>query len=191
MENMQYAEELVREFLVFRGFTSTLQAFEMELNTDVGKGFQVDKILDLIFSKYIPKFEAEKLVGLLSFFKHCISSSETVYYATLSKLEVSILRYYIVHAVRSGRNDKVKEFFDMLGDNLQQKGDDWTPWFAMPYLKSPALDPQFSIYFSKDWVDALHLSLRNFLSQMFSGTHILCCSSYYIVTSAGVSLMIL
>lgn len=172
MENMQYAEELVREFLVFRGFTSTLQAFEMELNTDVGKGFQVDKILDLIFSKYIPKFEAEKLVGLLSFFKHCISSSETVYYATLSKLEVSILRYYIVHAVRSGRNDKVKEFFDMLGDNLQQKGDDWTPWFAMPYLKSPALDPQFSIYFSKDWVDALHLSLRNFLSQMFSGTRI-------------------
>ncbi|XP_021764971.1 WD repeat-containing protein 91 homolog isoform X2 [Chenopodium quinoa] len=172
MENMRYAEELVREFLVFRGFTSTLQAFEMELNMDVGKGFQVDKILDLIFSKYIPKFEPEKLVGLLSFFKQCISSSETVFYATLSKLEASILRYYIVHAVRSGRNDKVKEFFDMLGDDLQQKGDDWTPWFAMPYLKNPALDPQFRIYFSKEWLDALHLSLRNFLSQMFSGTRI-------------------
>ncbi|XP_010671570.2 uncharacterized protein LOC104888331 [Beta vulgaris subsp. vulgaris] len=172
MENMQYAEELVREFLVFRGFTSTLQAFEMELNTDVGKGFQVDKILDLIFTKYIPKFEAEKLFGLLSFFKHCFSSSETVLYATLSKLEVSILRYYIVHAVRSGRNDKVKEFFDMFGDTLQQKGDDWTPWFAMPYLKSPGTDPQFHIYFSKEWFDALHLSLRNFLSQMFSGTRI-------------------
>uniref|UniRef100_A0A803M025 ARMC9 CTLH-like domain-containing protein n=1 Tax=Chenopodium quinoa TaxID=63459 RepID=A0A803M025_CHEQI len=132
MENMRYAEELVREFLVFRGFTSTLQAFEMELNMDVGKGFQVDKILDLIFSKYIPKFEPEKLVGLLSFFKQCISSSETVFYATLSKLEASILRYYIVHAVRSGRNDKVKEFFDMLGDDLQQKGDDWTPCYALP-----------------------------------------------------------
>lgn len=172
MENMHYAEELVREFIVFRGFTSTLQAFEMELNMDVGKGFQVDKILDLIFSKYIPKFEPEKLVGLLSFFNQCISSSETVFYATLSKLEASILRYYIVHAVRSGRNDKVKEFFDMLGDDLQQKGDDWTPWFAMPYLKNPALDPQFRIYFSKEWLDALHLSLRNFLSQMFSGTRI-------------------
>ncbi|XP_056694347.1 uncharacterized protein [Spinacia oleracea] len=172
MENMQYAEELVREFLVFRGFTSTLQAFETELNTEVGKGFQVEKILDLIFLKYIPRFEAEKLVGLLTFFKHCISSSETVFYATLSKLEASVLRYYIVYAVRSGRNDKVKEFFDMLGDNLQQKGHDWTPWFAMPYLKNPGLDPQFCIYFSKEWLDALQLSLRNFLSQMFSGTRI-------------------
>ncbi|XP_057528026.1 uncharacterized protein LOC130806828 isoform X3 [Amaranthus tricolor] len=170
MENMLYAEELVREFLVFRGFTSTLQAFEMELNTDVGKGFQVDKILDLIFSKYVSNFEAEKLVGLLNFFKHCFSSSGTDIYATLLKLEVSILRYYIVHAVRTGRNDKVKDFFDLLGDNLQQKGDDWTPWFAIPYLKHAATDPQFHIYFSKDWFDALHLSLRNFLSQMFSST---------------------
>lgn len=131
MENILYAEELVREFLVFRGFTSTLQAFEMELNTDVGKGFQVEKILDLIFSKYIPNFEAEKLVGLLNFFEHCFSSSRTDIYATLLKLEVSILRYYIVHAVRTGRNDKVKDFFDLLGDKLQQKGDDWTPWFGL------------------------------------------------------------
>ncbi|KAK9292858.1 hypothetical protein L1049_020839 [Liquidambar formosana] len=59
MENMQYAEELVREFLIFRGFTTTLQAFEIELCTDIGKGFQVDKILNLIFSVYVPKFDAE------------------------------------------------------------------------------------------------------------------------------------
>ncbi|XP_074281749.1 uncharacterized protein LOC141606500 [Silene latifolia] len=172
MENMQYAEELVREFLAFRGFTSTLQAFETELNTDIGKGFQVEKIIELIFSIYIPKFEVEKLVGLLSFFKKCFSFSETVIYATISKLEVSILRYYVVYAVRSGRNDKVKEFFHMLGDELQHSGNDWTPWFAVPYLKNPATDPQFRIYFSKEWFDALHLSLRNFLNQMFCGTRI-------------------
>ncbi|KAL9240502.1 hypothetical protein vseg_014712 [Gypsophila vaccaria] len=172
MENILYAEELVREFLVFRGFTSTLQAFETELNTDVGKGFQVEKILELIFSIYIPKFEIEKLVGLLSFFKQCFSSSDMVLYGTLSKLEVSILRYYVVNAVRSGRNDKVKEFFDTLGDELQHRGSDWTPWFAVPYLKNPTKDPQFCVYFSKEWFDALHLSLRNFLNQMFCGTRI-------------------
>ncbi|PKI51452.1 hypothetical protein CRG98_028163 [Punica granatum] len=93
MENMQYAEELVREFLVFRGFTKTLQAFEAELGTDIGKGFQVDKLLDLIFSVYIPGFQADKLVGLLSFFKQLFSSSapDTVLVATLSKLEVFFL----------------------------------------------------------------------------------------------------
>ncbi|KAL5746458.1 hypothetical protein ACOSP7_027604 [Xanthoceras sorbifolium] len=151
MENMQYAEELVREFLVFRGFTNTLQAFEMELSTDIGKGFQVDKILDLIFSVYVPKFQAEKLIGLLGFFKQCFSSSsETVLTATFSKLEVSILRYYIVHALQSGKKDKVVEFFEVNGNDLLQRGQDWTAWFAIPYMKNPHIDPQFRIYFSKE-----------------------------------------
>ena len=45
---------------------------------------------------------------------------------------------------------------------------------AIPYLTNPTVDPQFRIYFSKEWFDALHLSVRNFLSQMFNGSHILC-----------------
>lgn len=130
MENMQYAEELVREFLVFRGFTTTLQAFETELCTDIGKGFEVDKILDLIFSVYIPKFQAEKLLGLMGFLKQCFSSSETVLIAAVSRLEVSILQYYIVYAVKSGKKEKIIEFFEMNGNDLLQKGHDWTPWFG-------------------------------------------------------------
>ncbi|XP_021909302.1 WD repeat-containing protein 91 homolog isoform X2 [Carica papaya] len=173
MENMQYAEELVREFMIFRGFTNTLQAFEAELCTDVGKGFQVDKLLDLIFSVYIPKFQAEKLVGLLSFFKKCLSSSsETTFVATLAKLEVSILRYYIVYATQSGRKDKVVEFFGMNGNDLLQSGKDWTPWFAIPYLKNPSLDSQFRIYFTKEWYEALRLSVMNFFSVIFNNTRI-------------------
>ncbi|GAB4858352.1 hypothetical protein Ancab_009826 [Ancistrocladus abbreviatus] len=172
MENMQYAEELVREFLVFRGFTSTLKAFETELNTDIGKGFQVEKILDLIFTEYIPKFQAEKLIALLRYFKQCFSSSETVLVATLSKLEASIFRYYIVHAVRSGKLDRVREFFEIIGSELLQKGEDWTPWFGITYLKNPSIEPQFRIYFSKDWFDALCLSVRNFLSRIFDSTRI-------------------
>lgn len=130
---MQYAEELVREFLVFRGFTNTLQAYETELSTDIGRGFQVDKILDLIFSVYVPKYQADKLVGLLNFFKQCFfSSSEAVLISTLSKLEVSILRYYIVHAIQSGRRDKVVDFFGANGNTLLLKREDWIPWFGEP-----------------------------------------------------------
>ncbi|XP_077251194.1 uncharacterized protein LOC143890414 isoform X2 [Tasmannia lanceolata] len=173
MENIQYAEELVREFLVFRGFTNTLQVFETELSTDIGKGFQVDKMLDLIFSVYVPKFQAEKLVGLLNFLEQCFSSSsETVLIATLSKLTISILRYYIVHALQSGRQDKVIEFFGTYGNDLLQRGNDWTPWFAIPYLKNPSLDPQFRVYFSREWFDALVVSFRNFLSEIFNGIRI-------------------
>ncbi|KAL7214182.1 hypothetical protein ACSBR1_026577 [Camellia fascicularis] len=147
MENMQYAEELVKEFLIFRGFTSTLQAFERELGTDIGKGFHV-----------------------LSFFKKCFSlASELVLISTLSKLEGSILRYYVVHALQSGRKNKVTEFFGMYGNDLLQRDKDWTSWFAIAYLKNPSMDPQFRIYFSQEWFNALHLSVRKFLSEMFNG----------------------
>ncbi|KAL8193847.1 hypothetical protein R6Q57_026089 [Mikania cordata] len=173
MENMNYAEELVREFLFFRGFTSTLQSFDRELATDIGREFHKDKISDLIFSVYIPKFQAQNLISLLTFFKQCFSSSETILIATLSKLEISVLRYYIVHAVQSGRSDKIIEFFKVHGGDLLQKDQDWMSWFAIPYIKNPNMDPLFRVYFSKEWFDALNLSVRNFLSEIFNGTHIL------------------
>ncbi|XP_073305948.1 uncharacterized protein [Primulina huaijiensis] len=172
MEKMKFAEELVREFLVFRGFTSTLQCLEKDLSTDIGKGFQVDKILDLIFSVYIPKFEAEKLIDLLSFFKKCFSYSDSSLMATISKLDESILRYYIVNALKCARKDKVLDFFGVLGNDLLNRGESWISWFAIPYLQKPHLDPQFRVYFSEEWFRAVHLSVRNFLSGIFNGSRI-------------------
>ncbi|XP_071735499.1 uncharacterized protein [Rutidosis leptorrhynchoides] len=172
MENMKYAEELVKEFLFFRGFTTTLQSFQNELSTDIAQQFHKDQIFDLIFSVYIPKFQPQNLISLLNFFKQCFSSSETLLINTLSKLEISILRYYIVYAVQSGRIDKVIEFFGVHGDKLMQMDHDWMTWFAIPYIKNPNLDPLFRVYFSKEWLDAVNLSVRNFLSEIFNGTRI-------------------
>lgn len=136
MENMVYAEELVREFLVFRGFTNTLQGFVKELGTDIGKGFQVDKILDLIFSIYVPKFQAQNLIDLLRFFNQCFSSHETDLISVISELDVSIMRYYIIHAIQAGRKDKVIELFDIHGTELLQKHQDWASWFGGYYLSN-------------------------------------------------------
>lgn len=129
---MQYAEELLREFLIFRGFTSTLQAFQSELSTDIGRNFQVDKILDLVFSVYIPRYQSNRLIELLNFFKQCLSlPSDMVFASTLSRLEVSVLKYYMVHALKSGRQDKVMDFLGAHGTHLLQKREEWLPWFGV------------------------------------------------------------
>ncbi|KAI4378176.1 hypothetical protein MLD38_015696 [Melastoma candidum] len=173
MENMQYAEDLVREFLAFRGFTSTLQAFETDLASEIGRGFQVDKLMELVFSVYVPKLQAERLVELFGFFRQCLSSSvDTVLFDTLSRLETSILRYYIVSAVKSGRRDKVVDFFGANGNDLMLKDQEWTPWFAVPYMKNPSTDPRFRVYFSKEWYEALKLAIRNFFDEIFNGSRI-------------------
>ncbi|XP_066381522.1 uncharacterized protein [Miscanthus floridulus] len=173
MENMRYAEELVREFLVFRGFTGTLQAYESELSTEIGRNFQADKIVDLVFSEYVPKYQLDRLVGLFAFFKQCFMSPvDTELFSTLVKLELSALRYYVINALKSGRQDKVIEFFGENSNYLMQKRGDWLAWFAIPYIKNPSLDPQFRVYFSKEWLDTLVLSFRNFLSGIFNDTRI-------------------
>ncbi|KAL6883249.1 hypothetical protein ACP4OV_010663 [Aristida adscensionis] len=131
MEIMRYAEALVREFIVFRGFTNTLQAYESELSTEIGRNFQVDKILDLVFSEYVPKYQLDRLLDLFTFFKQCFASpADTELFSTLVKLEQSVLRYYVVNALKSGRQDKVIEFFGENGNYLMQKREDWLPWFG-------------------------------------------------------------
>ncbi|PQQ09251.1 hypothetical protein Pyn_14019 [Prunus yedoensis var. nudiflora] len=57
----------------------------------------------------------------------------------------------------------------MNGNDLLQRGQDWAAWFAIPYVKKPNSDPEFRIYFSKEWYEALHLSVRNFFSEIFNG----------------------
>ncbi|KAG5028957.1 hypothetical protein JHK87_012471 [Glycine soja] len=100
-------------------FTNTLESYEAELRTDIGKGFEVDKILDLIFSLYVPKFHADCLLALLGFFKHYLSSSSDAPLAsTLSKLETSLLRFYVIHVVQCNRNDNVVNFFTLYGVEL-------------------------------------------------------------------------
>ncbi len=41
---LPYVDSLVKEYLLFRGFTQTLQAFNTELSEDKGFGFQADQV---------------------------------------------------------------------------------------------------------------------------------------------------
>ncbi|KAJ8932675.1 hypothetical protein NQ318_021214 [Aromia moschata] len=46
MAHVQFMDEIIREYLLFRGFGSTLKAFDSELKTDKEKSFRVDKIIE-------------------------------------------------------------------------------------------------------------------------------------------------
>lgn len=48
MAHIQYVDSLIREYMLFRGFSNTLKTFDTELKTDKDKGFRVDKIIDQI-----------------------------------------------------------------------------------------------------------------------------------------------
>lgn len=50
--------------------------------------------------------------------------------------QVCLKRYYLVHAVQSGRHERVLDFFETLGQDLQAQAE-WKDWFILPFLKVP------------------------------------------------------
>jgi len=65
-----------------------------------------------------------------------MSPADTELFSTLVKLELSALRYYVINALKSGRQDKVIEFFGENGNYLLQKRGDWLAWFGACSLPS-------------------------------------------------------
>ncbi|KAG0049897.1 WD repeat-containing protein 91 [Gryganskiella cystojenkinii] len=85
---------------------------------------------------------------------------------SVKKFELCLLRYYLIYAIQHKRRDKVVEFFDVHGAELQGNPE-WVRWFALPFSRKPETDPEFDLFFSKSWLDTFTVSLNNFLSTVF------------------------
>ncbi|XP_022097749.1 WD repeat-containing protein 91-like isoform X2 [Acanthaster planci] len=163
---VERTDELVRDYLLFRGFTNTLKTFDAELKVDKDKKLKVDKVLDHLLNS-IWNYD---LAALRSYMEHLdrriFSHLEYHQMSNVRKLEVSILRLYIVNASQNNRSDKVIEFFEKMGSDIQNQPE-WKEWFALPFLKNPEQSPTFELYFSKQWQETLTISLHNFFSIIF------------------------
>ncbi|KAG6539952.1 hypothetical protein Mapa_018701 [Marchantia paleacea] len=98
---------------------------------DIGHGLQVDRIVDLLFTVYVPLFEADNMINLMAFLqKSFFPSAEERYHITVSWGQSFTQKYYIVNAVQKARPDRVIHFFERHGDSLLRSGDDWHSWFG-------------------------------------------------------------
>ncbi|XP_038608413.1 WD repeat-containing protein 91 [Tachyglossus aculeatus] len=159
-------DELVREYLLFRGFTQTLRQLDAELKADRDKGFRVDKIVEQL-QQLVQAYELAALREYWGYLeRHLFSRLEDVYRPTVAKLKTSLFRYYLVYTIQTSRNDKAQEFFSKQATELQNQAE-WKDWFILPFLPSPDTNPTFATYFSRQWADTFIVSLHNFLSVLF------------------------
>lgn len=73
MAHIQYMEELIREYLVFRGFATTLKTFDSELKQDKEKSFRVDKIIEQLM-QLISSYDLNGVRELWAHFENHIFS---------------------------------------------------------------------------------------------------------------------
>ncbi|XP_060101254.1 WD repeat-containing protein 91 isoform X2 [Heteronotia binoei] len=163
---VERTDELVREYLLFRGFTATLKQLDVEIKADKEKGFRVDKIVEQL-QQYVQSYDLTALRDYWTYLeRRLFSRLEDVYRPTVNKLKISLYRYYLIHTVQTSRNDKTQEFFLKQASELQNQAE-WKEWFVLPFIPNPESNPTFSTYFSRQWADTFIVSLHNFLSVLF------------------------
>ncbi|XP_004922454.1 WD repeat-containing protein 91 [Bombyx mandarina] len=169
MAHVQFVDELVREYLLFRGFASTLKAFDNDLKADKDKGFRVDKIIEQIMHF----INVSDLNGLKEYWSHLDSliftKLEIHVQPAIRKLEYSLYKLYLVTAAQNTsliRNEKITDFFNKMLPELQGQNE-WKEWFTFPYIQKPEENPSFSLYFTRAWQDSVLVSLHNLLATVF------------------------
>ncbi|XP_068620439.1 WD repeat-containing protein 91 [Battus philenor] len=169
MAHIQFVDELVREYLLYRGFTSTVKAFDNDLKIDKDKGFRVDKIVEQILH-YV---NISDLSGLKEYWSHLdslvFSKLEVHVQPAVRKIEYSLYKLYLVTAAQSTgslKNEKVSEFLSKMLPELQGQNE-WKEWFMLPYIQKPEENPSFSLYFTRAWQDSVLVSLHNLLATVF------------------------
>jgi WD repeat-containing protein 91 len=164
-------DELVKEYLIFRGFNQTVKSFEHDLKNDKDRGFKADKITDQLLS-FVYSYDLSGLLDYWSYLEHKFFSKITLKLSNTSstaltrKYELFLLRFYLIHALQTSKTEKAFELFENYGYKLQSQSE-WREWYCLPFLKNPEENPTFSIYFSKNWIDTFIVSLQNFLNITF------------------------
>lgn len=169
MAHIQFIDELVREYLLYRGFSSTVKSFDNDLKADKDKGFRVDKIVDQIMH-YI---NVSDLTGLKEYWSHLdslvFSKLEIHVQTAVRKLEYSLYKLYLVTAAQSPggvRNERISDFLAKMLPELQGQNE-WRDWFMLPFIQKPEENPSFSLYFTRSWQDSVLVSLHNLLATIF------------------------
>ena len=182
MDSIPYLDELIKEYLLFRGYMKTYTAFTSERSADVAGSSPDPDFLSEQLLNAIRHLQLNLLTDLWAtlqsrYFTHLPST----YTATIRQLDHSLKRAYLVKAIKTHNLPRVHEFFEKhSAEVLSAAGgtnttnatsttsNDWEQWYTLPYCKEPATHPLFAAYFHKRWFHTLSLSLKNFLTTAFA-----------------------
>ncbi|XP_017871436.1 PREDICTED: WD repeat-containing protein 91 [Drosophila arizonae] len=166
MAQVAYIDSMLREYLVFRGYSNTLKALDVEQRNEKDQHFRAERLIEH-FNAAVQSSDLKALRALwLHLENNLFSKLDHTYATAVKKLENSLLKYYLVSAYSNNKSDKISEFFNKLASELQQQSE-WKDWFFFSFCKNAEESPIFALYFTKQWQDTLLLSLRNFLTTVY------------------------
>ena len=163
-------DAMVGEYLIYRGFNNTFKTFDNERHKDKTKQFEIDKIVESIFSD-LNNLLIEPFMSLWDFLcKRFFLHLDAEHNKLSQILKCDLLKYYLISTIKQKNKEKTKEFFTLYSyEILSESGGDkefsnLRGWYALPYIEEPEKDREFALYFTTKWIDSLRLTCHNFLS---------------------------
>uniref|UniRef100_A0AC35TUR1 LisH domain-containing protein n=1 Tax=Rhabditophanes sp. KR3021 TaxID=114890 RepID=A0AC35TUR1_9BILA len=162
-------DELVLNYLRFRGFADTVKSLEAESKNPRDKKYQVNTIMgDIAHS--IDKHDFDSLRKILNYFNEKLFSSMVPGNVKLAKeYENELYRLYLINTIKAKKPQKAIEFFEKNIDFIRNNKE-WEDWYALPYISDPQERLCFKKYFLKQFHQTLFVSYHNFLSLALDNT---------------------
>uniref|UniRef100_A0A8C8GPW5 ARMC9 CTLH-like domain-containing protein n=1 Tax=Oncorhynchus tshawytscha TaxID=74940 RepID=A0A8C8GPW5_ONCTS len=109
-------DEHVREHLIYRGFTSTRKHLNSDMKADKANGFRIVDRLQL----FIHNFDLNGLKDYWGYLEQRLFCRlEDIYRPTVTKLQTSLFRYYVVYGVQLKNHEKTQELSQRQAQELQ------------------------------------------------------------------------
>ncbi|KAJ2644754.1 hypothetical protein GGF44_000440 [Coemansia sp. RSA 1694] len=167
IESLEYIDDLIREYLLFRGFKDALKTLEKDLEGDHDKGFHAEKIVD----ELLGMATSLDIDGLLEYWQYLtyrfFSHLSPKYHRTTRMFEKRLIRLFLVSAIVADKRQSIRQFMDKHGKALGQQGGDWIPWLGLEYVDAPSARPEFEAHFSDEWRISLKSALTDFIQTVF------------------------
>jgi hypothetical protein len=162
-------EQIVCEYLSYRGFVRTYATLQIEKNEDLSHEMKASQVVrELMHHIWTGSYQmAQKIWDYLdnhfpSRFHESLSSFRTL-------LDGEWKKYFLVTASRNQMSSVITQFYEE--NNHLVNSPDWSMWFSLQYVPSPHTHPYFAMYYSREWEEQFLSSLFNYVDGVLNQTY--------------------
>eukprot|EP00055_Hartaetosiga_balthica_P011534 m.52773 g.52773 ORF g.52773 m.52773 type:complete len:688 (-) comp7634_c0_seq1:59-2122(-) len=162
-------DEAINEYLTFRAFEKTLQAFHKELADDQLFSFKPGLIVNHVFY-LMDNAELKELLHYWQRVEERFSAKHDDHLVSSSlRFETYLKKLFLIRSfINSSRNQQFHNALSFLSSDASFQDKEW---FALPYTSEPEKSHTFRSYFLQSFVDKLKLSLFNFFNTIIPNIH--------------------
>ncbi|XXQ34920.1 WD domain, G-beta repeat [Plasmodiophora brassicae] len=170
MDGVPFVDELVKEYLLFRGFTDAYEAMSRQVDAEVAPMIEAGPIVKTV-KTMCKDGDIQGLLRLWAILETRFFArmpQREFIYATGRQMLRSLQRCMIVDVVNGRERQKLPGLLERIfaenPSELSDRSYGWADWLALPYITHPMAHPRLSPFFTRAWRGATFTALNNFLA---------------------------